>query len=193
MENKFDSLIDTIKKINGVGKKASSKIIFDLISNPEHLNSLKDMCKDIESSFSECENCFYIKIDNFCEACDGSTRNTKQICVVSQPQDVKTIIDSEFYNGVFHVIKGEININKNASPEKLKINELFDKISKGDEIILALNSTFEGEVTANYIASNIKEKDVKITRLARGIPIGGVLDYIDKETLKNALDNRKKI
>lgn len=193
MEKKIAEIVDELKKIEGITKKAAEKILFDLITNKEKLDKIKVIFEEIYNDFKECEKCFYYKYNNYCDSCENNIRDTKKICIVSQPQDAKKIIDSEVFDGVFHILKGEININKNQVPEKLTLRELFAKINDNDEVILALNSTFEGEVTSNYIAKSIPNKGVKITRLAKGIPVGGVLDYIDNETLKNALDNRKKM
>ncbi|KAF5271432.1 hypothetical protein FQR65_LT17610 [Abscondita terminalis] len=132
-----------------------------------------------------------VKFNDLCESCENPNRDITKICVVSNILDAKTIIDKEVYNGTFYILNGEININSGVLPENLNVDKLFDKIKVGNELLLALNTTFEGEVTSNYIANKLQGKNIKITRLAKGMPIGGVIDYIDKETLKSAFDYRK--
>jgi recombination protein RecR len=121
-------------------------------------------------------------------------RNSKKICVVSTILDAKNIIDKDVFDGVFHVIKGEIDINKNLGASELKIGELFDRIKDSDkvEVIVALNATFKGEITSNYLIQELLARHIKVSRLARGIPFGGMVNYVDKETIKNALKNRDK-
>ncbi|WP_338985112.1 toprim domain-containing protein [Spiroplasma endosymbiont of Diplazon laetatorius] len=188
----MDKLIEDLKKIDGVGKKAAEKILFDLIINKDKVDSLESVLEKIRKTYSECERCFYFKENNSCAFCDNKNRNENIICVVSTKMDALKILDSS-YNGMIHVLNGEINLNKNIGPETLKMSELFVRINKGIELLLALNLTFEGEVTSNYIANKAKGISEKISRIARGIPLGGVIDYIDQETLNDAILNRKKL
>src|SRR5699024_10680138 len=106
----------------------------------------------------------------------------------------KTILDKDVFDGVFHVLGGEIDLHKNVSPIDLKINQLFDRINNEEvEVIIALNATFKGELTSNYLAQELKNKKIRVSKIARGIPFGGVINYIDKETIDNALKKREKI
>ncbi|QHX36261.1 toprim domain-containing protein [Spiroplasma sp. BIUS-1] len=188
----MEKIIEELKKLDGVSKKTAEKIVFDLIINEEKLDSLSEMINKIKTTYSECDNCFFFKENNKCSFCDNQNRNKNIICVVSTKLDALKILDSS-YNGMIHVLNGEINLNKNIGPEKLKMSELFVRINKGIELLLALNLTFEGEVTSNYIANKAKGIADKISRIARGIPLGGVIDYIDQETLNDAILNRKKM
>ncbi|AGR41712.1 toprim domain-containing protein [Spiroplasma diminutum] len=188
----MDKIVEELKKIDGVTKKSAEKIIFDLIINKDKIDILENILKDIKNIFNECETCFYFKENNLCTFCDNENRNRNIICVVSTKMDAIKIAESN-YNGMIHVLNGEINLNKNIGPEKLKMTELFVRINKDIEMLLALNLTFEGEVTSNYIANKAKGICEKISRIARGIPLGGVLDYIDQETLNDAILNRKKL
>ncbi|ALD65918.1 toprim domain-containing protein [Spiroplasma cantharicola] len=188
----MDKIIEELKSIDGIGKKVAEKILFDLIINKNKISSLETVINEIKKSYSECNTCFYFKENNVCTFCNNKNRNQNIICVVSTKLDAIKIAKSN-YNGLIHVLNGEINLNKNIGPEKIKISELFVRISKGIELLLALNLTFEGEVTSNYIANKAKGICEKISRIARGIPLGGVLDYIDQETLNDAILNRKKL
>ncbi|AUM62261.1 toprim domain-containing protein [Spiroplasma monobiae] len=188
----MEKMIEELKKLDGISKKTAEKIIFDLIINKEKISSLEEIIKKIKETYSECEKCFFFKENNICSFCENKNRNEKIICVVSTKLDALKILDSN-YNGMIHVLNGEINLNKNIGPEKLKMSELFVRINKGIELLLALNLTFEGEVTSNYIANKAKGISEKISRIARGIPLGGVIDYIDQETLNDAIINRKKM
>ncbi|WP_339020914.1 toprim domain-containing protein [Spiroplasma endosymbiont of Atherix ibis] len=180
------------KKIDGIGKKVAEKIIFDLIIDKEKIDSLEEILSQIKNTYNECERCFFFKENNKCSFCDNKNRNENIICVVSTKMDAIKILDSS-YNGLIHILNGEINLNKNIGPEKLKLSELFVRINKEIELLLALNLTFEGEVTSNYIANKAKNITEKISRIARGIPLGGVIDYIYQEPLNDAIANRKKL
>ncbi|AUB31071.1 toprim domain-containing protein [Spiroplasma floricola] len=188
----MEKIIEELKKINGISKKAAEKIVFDLIIDKEKINSLEELLEQIKNTYTECEKCFFFKENNKCGFCDNKNRNANIICVVSTKMDAIKILDSS-YNGLIHILNGEINLNKNIGPEKLKLSELFVRINKEIELLLALNLTFEGEVTSNYIATKAKSITEKISRIARGIPLGGVIDYIDQETLNDAILNRKKL
>ncbi|AHB35856.1 toprim domain-containing protein [Spiroplasma apis] len=188
----METLIELLKKIDGIGKKSAEKILVDLISNKESLISIDNVIKSIETDYVECERCYYFKYKNRCAFCDDSSRNKNILCVVSSVLDAQRILHSDF-RGVIHVLKGEINVNKNRFPENLTLKELFVRINPEVEVLLALNLTFNGEVTSNYIANAIKSKANKVSRIARGIPLGGMLDYIDNETLNDAIKNRKKV
>ncbi|WP_338972282.1 recombination mediator RecR [Spiroplasma endosymbiont of Panorpa germanica] len=192
MEKKIDELIEQLNKAKGFSRKTAERFIFDLITNREKISDFKDIIKYIENNFTECEKCFYLAENGVCPICSDEYRNHNKIFVVSSIQDAHTTEKSNLFNGLYHILKGEININKNQTPEKLTIPNLLNRVDKDKEVILALNSTFEGEVTANFIAQLLKAKTNKITRIAKGMPVGGMLDYIDDLTLKSAINNREK-
>ncbi|AHI53420.1 recombination protein RecR [Spiroplasma sabaudiense Ar-1343] len=191
-DSKIEELIYNLSLNKGFSKKNSERIIFDLITSKDRIVKFKDIINYIEESLSECPICFYYTENQICEICQNSQRDKNQICVVSSISDAHTIEKSNLFKGVYHVLKGEINLNKNKTPDKLTINELLSRVNENSEVILALNSTFEGEVTANFIAGILRKKTKKITRIAKGIPFGGMLDYIDDTTLKIAIKNREK-
>ncbi|AKX33675.1 recombination protein RecR [Spiroplasma litorale] len=188
----MDEVIEKLKKVEGITSKTAEKILIDIIESKEKLNIIKDVLKTIDENFDNCPICNFYTINKKCSFCDNETRNKDQICVVTSKKEANKILKSDF-RGMVHVLNGEINLNKNISPELIQLPKLFARISKDMEIILATNLTFNGEVTANYIINVIKENCKKISRLARGIPFGGSLDYIDEETLINAIENRRII
>ncbi|QBQ07209.1 recombination protein RecR [Spiroplasma gladiatoris] len=188
----MDELIEILKQFDGVGNKAAKKIFFQIMTSKSKKDKLIETINKISESYSICERCNFYKFQNKCSFCDDELRDKNFICVVSFITDAQKILESNF-KGLIHVLNGEINLNKNIQPENLKIKELFARINKEVEILLALNLTFEGEVTANYIANQLKNNIKGITRIARGIPLGGVLDYMDSKTLEDAINNRKNI
>lgn len=167
-------------------------MIFQLMFKNNIIEAINDLEK-IKNSYKECLNCFYIMENDFCFSCMDKKRNSNKICVVTHPIDAYFLMQKEVFDGVFHILKGEIDLTKNISPDYLTIKNLFGRINKekDTEVIFALNSTFKGELTTNYIIKVLESKKIKYSRLARGIPFGADLSYTDKETLKSALENRK--
>jgi recombination protein RecR len=188
-----NEIVNQFRTLTRQTKRNSEKMLFELI-NSNSVLELKELLIAIDSVFDECPNCFYFLVNGYCESCMNEKRNSKKICVVSTILDAKNIIDKDVFDGVFHVIKGEIDINKNLGASELKIGELFDRIKDSDkvEVIVALNATFKGEITSNYLIQELLARHIKVSRLARGIPFGGMVNYVDKETIKNALKNRDK-
>lgn len=192
MKSSIDNSILELKKITKLTKRNAEKLFIELSEN-NNLDELQSLVNSFKATFSECPKCFYLMENGFCESCMNTKRDQSKICVVSTVLDAKTIIDKDVFDGTFHVLKGEIDINKNVSPANLKIKELFDRISKNSvEVIVALNATFKGELTSNYLIQELKSRSKKVSRLARGIPFGGVVNYVDRETIDNAIKNRSK-
>ncbi|AHI52349.1 toprim domain-containing protein [Spiroplasma culicicola] len=188
----MNEILELIKQLDGVGNKAAKKIFFELLTSSQKRETFQKVIDTISKDFKICERCYFYKKNNLCAFCDDKTREQNLICVVSYLSDAQKILDNNF-KGLVHVLNGELNFNKNIKPENLKIDKLFDRINKEIEVLLALNLTFEGEVTAGYLASELKNRVKKVSRIARGIPLGGVIDYIDDETLLDAIQNRKSL
>ncbi|WP_339022774.1 toprim domain-containing protein [Spiroplasma endosymbiont of Crioceris asparagi] len=186
----MQDIIEKLKSLDGITSKAAEKILFDLIINKSKLDNVNELINQIRHDYSICEICFFYKYKNKCKFCDESNRKKTLICVVSKMTDAYRILNSEF-KGLIHVLGGEINVQKGITPNKLKIDELIKRIHDNIEIIMGLNYTFEGEVTFNFIVNKINNKKVKVTRFARGISSGSVINYIDEDTLNNAIKNRK--
>ncbi len=192
MENKFDQVVEKFQSLQGISKKTAQRLVMSLINNSSALKELDEGLMMIKNQLGECANCFYLTIDGVCPICSDPHRNQNQVMVVAQTMDAKIIEESKTFNGLYAILKGEIDLNKNITPDKLKIAELLMRIHEDSELIFALNATFNGELTANYLRDIARKKHVSYARLARGIPRGGILDYIDEQTLKEAIRNRHK-
>ncbi|AEM69051.1 recombination protein RecR [Mycoplasma putrefaciens] len=188
----FDKIVEKIKNTKGLTKKTSERLLSDLIMSKNKLEEFIDQLILLKEHISICKICGYLSEDKQCLVCDLQKRNTDSICVVSSILDAKNIETINKYKGVYHILNGEINLNRNITPDKLNVNKLLERINSNSEVILALNATFEGELTANYLNKLLSEQNIKVTRLAKGIPMGASLDYMDEYTLENAFNNRKK-
>ncbi|MDQ0567677.1 recombination mediator RecR [Mycoplasma yeatsii] len=188
----FDQIVDIVKNNKGLTKKTTQRLLVDLLINPNNLDQLINQLNTLKQNISLCPICSYLAENNQCLVCSLSSRDQNLICVVSSILDAKNIEDINKFKGVYHILNGEIDLNKNFPPYKLNINKLLERINKNTEVILALNATYQGEVTANYLNQLLSEKNIKVTRIAKGIPMGGSLDYMDEFTLESAFNNRKK-
>ncbi|WHQ37144.1 recombination mediator RecR [Spiroplasma sp. SV19] len=191
----YEELIMELKTTLGVGKKVAERIFNKLIIKPALFDSLENVFKEIKDNFHQCPRCSTLMQNNICLFCQNDLRDQTKLCVVSNFFDATKIEATKVFNGVYHVLNGEINVKNGITPDKLTFpvleSRMNDKIIK--EVIIAVGATFEGEVTAQYLKTVLQPFNVKISRLARGIPIGGSLDYVDEVTLKQALEGRKDI
>lgn len=194
MDRELEALISQIATYKGLTKKTSERFVLGLIVNPQAQQQLAGALEKLGSTFSTCLRCFGIAKNKECLICDNPRRNQQLICVVSEVGDMLNIEKYQQFNGVYAVLQGEIKLNRNIGPNQLKIEPLLERAQAATEIILALNNTFEGEVTANYLAKLLAPiPNLNISRLGKGMPMGGMIDYIDENTLFNALANRKKV
>ena len=153
-----------------------------------------DSLIDAKQKLKLCEKCQNFSSDALCEICQNSRRDQSVICVVSDPRDVAAVERINEFKGVYHVLHGLLNPMDGIGPDQLKVRELVERASHGlDEIIVATNPTLEGDTTALYLAKLLKPFDIKVTRLAYGLPVGGELDYADSATLHSALEYRREI
>lgn len=191
----YEELIMELKTILGVGKKTAERIFNKLIIKPSLLESLEHVFNEIKNNYHQCSICSTLMQNNVCLFCHNNLRDQTKLCVVSNFFDIIKIEATKVFNGVYHVLNGEINVKNGITPDKLTFSALEsrmnDKIIK--EVIIAVCATFEGEVTAQYLKTFLQPFNIKISRLAQGIPIGGSLDYIDEVTLKQALEGRKDV
>ena len=190
------NLIDQLSKLPSLGPKSAERIVFYLLKQPRE--KLKDLTKNIENLKKEikiCQTCFNISTKNPCPICLNRQRDISTICIVSQPQDLLVIEKTGEYNGLYHVLQGVLNPIEGITPEKLRIKELINRIKKDGikEIIIATNPDLEGESTAMYLTRQLKPLKLKITRLAKGLPVGSDLEYADEITVSNALKGRREI
>lgn len=192
----IQNLIDQFAKLPTVGPKTAERYVFYLLKQPQsHLDELSRCVKELKKDISLCQSCGAISDKKICSICSNSSRDTGQACVVSTTQDMITMENTNKYRGIYHVLGGNIDTIEGVKPDQLNIPSLLEKVKDGriKEVILALDSTLEGDTTAKYLISQLNPYNIKITRLARGLPMGSDLEYADSMTLINALENRKEI
>ena len=196
LPSSLQRVINEFSKLPGIGPKSAQRLAFYLLKkdNVEILN-LSDSVKELRTDIVFCSQCHNMTEGNPCSVCNDPNRNHKLICVVEEPLDALAIDKSGAFNGVFHVLGGVLNPMEGITSEQLNINSLLDRIItlEAIEIIVATNPTLEGETTAMHIAKLLKDRQVKITRIARGLPMGGDLEYADEVTLSRALEGRREI
>ncbi|MCX8092655.1 MAG: recombination mediator RecR [Candidatus Goldbacteria bacterium] len=195
---KVQRLINEISKMPGIGNKMAERIVLYILKQDKiFIENLSSIINDIKF-INICERCFNISEDKLCEICKDDTRDPSIICVVESPLDIINIERTGKFSGFYHILNGLINPLNNILPQNLKIKELVQRIINEKtvkEIILAINHTVEGDTTALYIISAIKEKmsNIKITRIAKGLPTGSDIKYADEITLGQAILERKEI
>lgn len=189
----IDNLVKLLSRLPGIGGKSASRIAYHLIGADEnYVSSLAQSIAAVKEKVRFCPVCGAYSEDGECEFCSSAARDRSLLCVVEQPQDVITITSSGIYNGLFHVLGGAISPMDGIGPDQLSFSALRDRVEKGSfsEVIIATNPTEEGDTTALYIRQLLKGFDVKISRLAAGLPIGGDLEYADRLTLARSIRGR---
>ncbi len=192
----LDELTRLLKKLPGMGSKSATRIAYYLIKSEKDYNdALSSAIAEIKDKIHPCPICGAYTEGDECEYCSSKNRDRALLCIVEEPQDVLTISNSGAYNGLFHVLGGAINPLNGIGPDKLSFHTLKERVEKGSfkEIIIATNPTEEGDTTALYIKRLFEGKDITITRLASGLPIGGDLGYADKLTLLRSMRGRVKL
>lgn len=192
----IQNLIDEFSRLPGVGPKTAARLVFYLLTKPESdIEKLGNAVLDVVNGMKKCEKCFNYSEDIVCKICADDRRNRITLAVVEEPLDVIALEKSGGFNGVYHVLGGSISPIDGIGPEELRIAELLNRLQNENytEVILATNPDLEGEATAAYIKDKINQKDlnIEITRIARGLPVGGDLEYADEVTLKRSLEGRK--
>ncbi|OGD90912.1 recombination protein RecR [Candidatus Curtissbacteria bacterium RIFCSPHIGHO2_02_FULL_40_17] len=189
------SLIEAFETLPGIGPKTAARLTYYLLHAPDGVaQKLAEAAGEVKTKTKICAVCQNITEVDPCEVCEDPSRDQSIICVVEDPLDVWAIEKSGSFNGIYHVLHGVIAPLDNIGPEELKISELLKRL-KGHEIrelIMATNPSMEGEATAMYIQRLIKPLGLKITRIARGIPIGAEIEYADEVTVRRALEGRKE-
>jgi recombination protein RecR len=189
-------LIDEFARLPGIGPKSASRLTFYLLRAADNQpGELAAALQELKERTRLCSVCFNITEDDPCPICDDEARDARLLCVVEEPLDVLAIERSRAYNGRYHVLHGAISPVEGIGPEDLRITELVDRIAAGQfqEIILATNPTLEGESTALYLQRRLADQSIRLTRLARGLPVGGDLEYTDEITLGRAFEGRQNL
>lgn len=194
----IQNLINAFSRLPGIGPKTASRLTFHLLRASEELSSdLAHALYELKSSTTYCPICFNITNAGRqeCEICGDSQRDPSLICVVEEPLDVLALERTAAYLGRYHVLHGALSPIEGIGPDDLKVRELLDRVRSGgiNEIILATNPSMEGDYTATYLQQQLASSGVRMTRLARGLPVGGDLEYADQSTLLRALAGRQEM
>ena len=189
-------LIEDFSMLPSVGKKTAERyalFVYTKMLEEDVMNFSKDLV-DVKQNIKICECCGNISEEPICSICSDESRNKKQILVVETIKDLFVIENVNQYNGIYHVLNGAISFSKGIGVNDLNINSLIDNVKNGgvEEIILATNATLEGETTARYIKELLNGYDIKITRIAHGLPVGGEMSYADDMTLLKAMEGRRE-
>jgi len=194
--NVLADLINYFRKLPGIGEKSAERMALSLLDlSSDDVSDFASAMLECKSKLHPCEVCGHITDKDVCDICSSSTRNKSVICVLEDYKSVFAFEKAGNYNGVYHVLNGLISPIDDVNPEDINLSSLIDRVSKLEhpELIIALKSTIEGETTTLYIKKKFEGKDVTISRLSYGIPMGAEIDYLDEITLDRALSDRKKI
>lgn len=189
-------IIECFKKYPGIGEKTAERMALSTLNmDDEIINLFSNSLKNIKGKIKKCEKCGSLTENSLCDICKDKTRDHKLICVVEECKNVILFEKIGTFRGMYHVLEGLISPLEGINPEDININKLIDRIKeeKIREIILALKPSVEGETTALYIRKMLEETDVKVTKIAHGIPMGAEMDYIDPLTLEMAMEGRREI
>jgi len=194
----IQNLVNALSRLPGVGPKTASRLTFHLLRAPDDLaGDLANALLNLKSGTTYCQTCFNITVAGRveCEICANPERDAGLICVVEEPLDVLALERTAGYLGRYHVLHGALSPIEGIGPEDLKVRELLERIRAGgiQEVILATNPSMEGDYTAAYLSQQLQSSQVRLTRLARGLPVGGDLEYADQNTLLRALSGRQEM
>lgn len=192
--NLFDSLVQQLKKLPGIGRKTATRLAFSIVNNREMARDLSQVLGAVWEKVGECSICRNITEHDVCDICSSGSRKDS-VCVVHNPADLKAIEDAGLYRGKYFVLHGFLAPLDGMGPDELKIDKLKDMLERFevDEVILALDSTADGEATASYLARVLGKSGVDVTRLARGLPPGASVEFADSLTLSQAFQGRQKV
>ena len=189
-------LISELSGLPGIGAKSAQRLAFHILHMPiEDVEKLSETLVDARKNVRYCKECFTLTDQEICPICSNEKRNHKKIMVVEDSRDLAAYEKTQKYDGVYHVLHGAISPMQGVGPADIRLKELMQRLQKDDveEVIIATNSSLEGETTAMYISKLIKPSGIRVTRIASGVPVGGDLEYIDEVTLLRALDGRTEL
>lgn len=195
-EGPVQDLIDALRRLPGIGTKSAQRLAFHLLKSPaEEAHALADAIVSAKQKVAICKTCFNVSEHENCTFCRDPRRDATLVCVVEEPGDIIAVERTQEFRGRYHVLGGHISPMDGVGPDDLRIRELIRRIGSGEikEVILCTNPTVEGEATAIYIATLIRPLEIRVTRIASGLPVGGDLEYADEVTLGRALEGRRDI
>jgi len=193
MRNPLAKLVNELSKLPGIGEKTATRLAFYILRAPsQYAQALSQAVLEIKNKVKLCSVCFNLTEEDPCGLCQNEERDKALLCIVEEPQDLLAIEKSGMFRGRYHILHGVLSPLEGIGPEQLKIKELLQRLrdSAIQEVILATNSSVEGEATALYLAKLLKPISLKLTRIAHGIPMGGDLEYLDGMTIGSAIENR---
>lgn len=192
----IEELITELARLPGIGRKTAQRLTFHLLQqSPEQAHRLASVLASVSERIRPCEDCGNLTEEQPCDICRDPRRDRTMVCVVEEPSTVGVVDRSTDFRGQYHVLGGRLSPLDGIGPEALRIDRLVERVREGGvrEVILATNPSMEGEVTATYIQQLLAGMDVRVTRLARGLPMGGDLEYVDGVTLAHALVTRQAL
>lgn len=194
--SKITRLIEELSSLPGIGAKSAQRLAFHIINMPkERVGALTGAITDARANIRYCKKCFTLTDEEYCPICKSSKRDIHTIMVVENTRDLAAYEKTGKYDGLYHVLHGAISPMLGIGPNDIKLKELIMRLSVEEikEVIIATNSSLEGETTAMYISKLIKPSGIKVSRIASGVPVGGDLEYIDEVTLLRALEGRVEL
>ena len=194
--NTIQNLIECFKQLPGIGEKTAERLALSVLDiDSDTINLFSKSLKDSKTKIKRCERCNNLSENELCEVCKDKSRDKQLLCVVEEPKNVILFEKLNIFNGYYHVLDGLISPIDGINPEDINLSSLIDRVKKDKvkEIILALKPSVEGETTSLYISKVLEDINVKITKIAHGIPLGAEIDYVDSLTLEMALENRMDI
>ncbi len=193
--SQISKLIEELSSLPGIGSKSAQRLAFHILNMPvEHVEKLSSVIVEARKKVKYCKSCYTLTDDELCPICKNQGRNHKMIMVVEDTRDLAAYEKTNKYEGVYHVLHGAISPMLGIGPNDIRLKELMQRLQEEvDEVIIATNSSLEGETTAMYISKLIKPTGIKVSRIASGVPVGGDLEYIDEMTLLRALEGRTEL
>jgi len=189
-------LIEAFQRLPGIGPRTAQRLTFYLLKrSADEVRELADALVAVKSSIWHCRQCFNVTDSDPCRICADPARDARLLCIVEEPNDLLAMERTGEFHGRYHVLLGALSPLDGIGPDDLKVRELFDRLAREpvEEIILATNPNVEGEATAIYLSKLLKPYNVRLTRIARGLPVGGDLEYADQVTLSKALEGRREM
>ena len=188
-------LIEQLKKLPGIGTKSAQRLAFHVLRSPaEDAEALSVAIRELKQHLRLCSVCNNITDVDPCGYCTNPVRNQRMVCVVEEPTNIAAIEKTRSYNGVYHVLHGTLSPIGGVGPEQLRIGNLLTRLAEVDEVILATSPTTEGEATAAYLAEELRKakRELRVTRIATGVPAGSDIEYVDEVTMTRAMEGRRE-
>ncbi len=192
----LENLINELTKLPGIGRKTAQRLAFFILTmSEEDAKAISKAIIEVKEKARFCRECFNITEHEVCDICSNTSRDKSKLCIVEEPSNIFVIERSRSFNGLYHVLLGALSPIDGITPESLKIKELLDRVKKNSikEVIIATNPNTKGEMTAQYIREILRPYEIRVTRIAYGLPIGGDIEFADEVTLSKAIEGRREM